>query len=255
MATQTAPKTLYWLPKTTPTEGAKPMTLAVSIRAQAGVILCAESQITEGQSKFNEMKIDSVVCTPTRQFAIVGAGWWDYVKMAYEELQTALLDREEEDSSQVIKSVITGLYENQIRAYPSDYEKPRISLLMAVAGRDSLSVTKSVDTAVHSALPFDAIGVGQDLARYIGSKLYGENLSSEQAAALGAYVLEEAKRNVEGCGGITQILWLGTNGVKSVSDAKLTQLRSWFARKGMPDLKKMPKELSPVLHTDVRIDH
>lgn len=113
--------------------GATALTLALSIQTPEGVVLCAETQITEGQSKFNEPKISSMIHTPDLTFAIVGAGWWDYVKMAYEELQRSILDAAPDtDILDTVKAVITGLYDNQIKAYPSEFEKPRISLLTAI---------------------------------------------------------------------------------------------------------------------------
>ena len=77
--------------------------------------------------------------------------------------------------------------------------KPRVSLLTAAIRKDEpLTVIKSVDTAVHEAKPFDAIGIGQDLARYIGSKLYEPALTADKAGALAAYILEEAKKKCRG---------------------------------------------------------
>ena len=100
------------------------MTLALSIRPDAGVILCCESQITENGAKYDEPKITFTVLTTEIKLAITGAGWWDYVQMASEELPRAILDSDDgADVSDTIKSVITGLYDNQIRAYPNEYDK------------------------------------------------------------------------------------------------------------------------------------
>jgi 20S proteasome alpha/beta subunit len=236
------------------------MTLAASIRTEHGVILCAESQITEGQAKFNESKLSSFNWTPALGFASVGAGFWDYVKMAYEDLQTALLKHPDgEDVSQTIKTVVTNIYANQIAAHPGSgvYEKPNVSLLTAVIQRGVPFpfVIKSVDTAVHAANAFDAIGIGQDLAKYIGSKLYQDDFSEDQGAALAAYILEEAKQNVEGCGGVSQIIWIGKTGLRRVPTAKLAQLRAWFntSDQRIPNLSKLPAGISPVFQTDISL--
>lgn len=231
---------------------AKAMTLAVSIRTPNGVVLCAESQITEGQSKLNEVKISNTVWTPDMGLAIVGAGWWDYVKMAYEELSKNLLNAESDDAVETIKSTVTGLYETHIKAYPSDYDKPRVSLLTVVVRRNEgvISVIKSVDTATHNAMPFDTIGIGRDLAQYIGSKLYRPDLEPEQAAALGTYIIEEAKKNVEGCGGLSQILWISNESLKYVPIGCISALRAWFGRsaRSMPDIRKLPPSALPILY-------
>jgi hypothetical protein len=236
------------------------MTLALCMAAEYGAILCAESEITDGQAKFQEIKITGSAWTPKIGFAIVGAGSWDYVKMAYEELSTAILDRPpEEDVSQTIKSVVTQIYANQIAAHPGVgiYEKPSFSLLTAVIdrGSDFPFVVKSVETAVHLAESFDTIGIGQDLARYIGSKLYHRNISADQAAALAAYILEEAKENVVGCGGLSQIMWIGKKGLKTVSHQKLELLKSWLSEQGrrMPNLGKLPTRISPILEASITV--
>jgi 20S proteasome alpha/beta subunit len=228
------------------------MTLAVSIRTNEGVIICSESQITDGASKHNEPKITSTIMTPELKLAVAGAGWWDYVQMAYSELNKSVLNAEQNaDVKDIITSVVTALYDNQIRAYPNEYDKPRISLLaVAIRKGGSPAIIKAVDTAVHDAKPFDAIGIGQDLARYLGSKLFHPLLSADHAGALAAYILEEAKANVEGCGGKSQVLWLDSNGLKYLPTAHLMALRAWFARnwRGLPDFSKMPSTIpTPLL--------
>jgi 20S proteasome alpha/beta subunit len=235
-------------------KAANAMTIAASITTENGVILCAESQITEGQAKFHESKFSSAFWGAEIGFASVGAGYWDYVKMAYEDLRTALLTRSaSEDVSQTIRSTVTSIYANQIAAHPGagTYEKPSISLLTAVMlkGDPHPLVIKSSETAVHTASAFDVIGTGQDLAKYIASKLFRNNLSDDQGAALAAYILEEAKQNVDGCGGTSQVIWIGKTGFKRVPTAKLSYLRAWFnmSEQGIPNLSKLPEGISPIL--------
>jgi len=241
-------------------KAANAMTLAASIRTENGVILCAESQITEGQAKFNKSKIGASAWTSELGFASVGAGYWDYIRMAYEALLPAMLDAPDtEDMAQTIGAAVTNIYANQIAAHPGTwgYDKPGFSLLTAFIqkGYPVPTVIKTVDTAVHSADPFDAIGIGQDLARYIGSKLYRDDLSDDQGAALAAYILEEAKQNVKDCGGLSQIIWIGEAGLKSVPTAKLIHLRAWFARSDqkIPNLSKLPAGIGPILITDIAL--
>lgn len=107
-----------------------------------------------------------------------------------------------------------------------------------------MAVIKSIDTAIHSAKLFDAIGIGQDLARYIGSKLYRPDLTIDKAAALAAYILEEAKQNIEGCGGASQIICLTEDGsLKYLPVGHLIALRAWLAMHDFPDLDKMPSTI------------
>jgi hypothetical protein len=238
----------------------KPVTLAVSMYSEHGVILCAESQITEGQAKYDEMKIGFCYWSEDTAAATVGAGWWDYLKMAYEELRVRILNpKRQTDAFSLITSLVTEIYSNQIAAHPGigTSEKPSFSLLTAIMERNDPFpyVIKSVDTAVHNASPFDCVGVGQDLARYLGSKLYRRSLSEDQAAVLAAYILEEAKHNVEGCGGLSKIIWIGRLGIKEVSLDKIDQLHAWFAnsRATFPDLEKIPKRMCPILENIVSV--
>jgi hypothetical protein len=148
---------------------------------------------------------------------------------------------------------------NQIAAHPGHgvCEKPSFDTLTAVMEyeRSCPYVVKSVDTAIHLASPFDAIGIGPDLARYIGCKLFRKGLTDDQATTLAAFILEEAKENIVACGGLSQIIWIGRAGLKGVSSSKMEELRLWFSQLHgkLPDLNKIPSKICPILESRITV--
>jgi hypothetical protein len=135
----------------------------------------------------------------------------------------------------VIEGTIREVYEGPLAAFPGP-DKPNFSLLIGVRlrGDDFVHFIKTSDTAVRRGDSFESIGIGAELARYIGTKLFRGGMSVDEGALLAAYVLHEVKNNVVGCGGSSLILALEPNGMKLVSSEKLSKLENWFGSTRMP---------------------
>jgi hypothetical protein len=115
---------------------------------------------------------------------------------------------------------------------------------------DFVHFIKTSDTAVRRADSFEAIGIGAELARYIGSKLFRSGMPAEEGAILAAYMLHEVKSNIVGCGGASLILALEPNGIKLASSEKLAKLEGSFGSTRMPSdasPSKVLKEFGPIL--------
>lgn len=237
-------------------EGIKALTIAASFQCKTGLILCTDSSITDWVDRYDEPKILTCAETSNRAFAIAGAGYWDYVKMANEAIVPKLLaglDKENWDPCAIVKEVITEIYGKQIAAHPGIPEKPSISMLIGVSEKGiGQYVIKMADTAIHLGEDFEAIGTGAPLARYIASKFPLRQLQLDHAVALAAYTIYEAKKHMRDCGGNTHIVALTASGFNDVPYEAVNFLEQWFGRfRGMPRLTKLPKRLQDILGADM----
>jgi hypothetical protein len=230
------------------------MTIALGFHCRESVVLAADTEITGPViGKWHREKIRKVVWTPQIGLATVFAGTVEYALMACDKIFPRVLDAKPGISSiiEVIERTIREVYEGPVAAFPGP-DKPSFSLLIGVTwpGEDLVHFIKTSDTAVRLADSFESIGIGAELARYIGSKLFRGGLPAEEGAALAAYVLHEVKNNVVGCGGDSLIIALEPNGIKMPSSEKLDALEDWFGTTRMPSdalLSDILKKFGPIL--------
>jgi len=233
------------------------MTIALGFHCRESVVLAADSEITGFVGKWQREKIRNVVWTPQIGIATVFAGSVEFALMACDKIFPRVRDARPEISSIVgaIEETIRKIYEGPIAAFPGP-DKPNFSLLIGVSlpGEEFVHFIKTSDTAVRLADSFESIGIGAELARYIGSKLFRNGLPAEEGAALAAYVLHEVKNNVVGCGGHSLILALEPNGIKMASSENLARLENWFGTTHMPSdafFAKTLKKFGPILESAV----
>lgn len=213
------------------------MTIALGLLCRESVVLAADGEITGYVQKWHREKIRNVVWTPQIGIATVFAGSVEFALMACDKIFPRVRDAKPEFSSiiGVIEKTIQDVYEGPIAAIPGP-DKPNFSLLIGLRlpGDDFVRLIKTSDTAVRRGDAFESIGIGEGLARYVGSKLFKGGMPVEEGAMLAAYVLHEVKNNVVGCGGPSLILALEPNGIKLASSEKLAKLESWFGTARMP---------------------
>jgi len=230
------------------------VTIALGFHCRESVILGADTEITGFVGKWQREKIRNVIWTPEIGIATVFAGYVEYALMACDKILPRVLDHPMPEISsfvEVIEKAIQEVYEGPIVSFPGT-EKPSFSLLIAIriSGEDFVHLIKTYDTAVRRADSFESIGIGAELARYIGSKLFKGGLPAEEGALLAAYILHEAKNNVIGCGGSSIVLALEPNGLKMASPENLGKLEQWFGTTRMPSntlFAKILKKFGPIL--------
>jgi hypothetical protein len=230
------------------------MTIALGLLCRESVVLAADTEITGFVGKWQREKIRNCVWTSQIGIATVFAGTVEFALMACDKIFPRVLHHttlEMPSILDVIEGTIREVYEGPVAAFPGP-DKPNFSLLIGVRlpGDDFVHFIKTSDTAVRRADSFESIGAGEELARYLGSKLFRGGMPVEEGAVLAAYVLHEVKNNVVGCGGSSLILALQPNGMKLVSSEKLSKLENWFGSTRMPSdalPSKILKEFGPIL--------
>lgn len=233
------------------------MTIALGLICRDSVVLAADTEVTGFTGKWHREKVRNCVWTSQIGIATVFAGTVEFALMACDKIFPRLLHSTPELPLvlDVIEGTIREVYEGPVAAFPGP-DKPNFSLLIGLRLRDHdfVNFIKTSDTAVRRADSFESIGIGEELARYLGSKLFRGGMPVEEGAVLAAYVLHEVKNNVVGCGGSSLILALEPNGMKLAPPEKLSKLENWFGSTRMPSdalPSKILKEFGSILESAV----
>ena len=191
------------------------MTIAAGFRCSDGVVLCADTQMTyPGLLKFPGSKIrlfNRMGCQPA--FAL--AGQVDFSNMAIHRLAMVALDAERKglDIHDAVTKECVAIHREYFPLY-SPSERLELSLLFA------MRVKK--DTPVHlfeirgpviaPITTYGCIGSGTYFGTSIAQTLYKSTLTVQQVAQMCVYLLFAVKKNVDGCGGKSQIVCLSDSG-------------------------------------------
>ncbi len=185
-----------------------------------GIVLFADTELTypeslkhQGSTKVRTYENQGVAV------ALTGAGDWEYLRMAFENV-TRRLPTAGNTSDEIldkIQETILEIYDTNIALYPNK-PKPGFDLFAAVRSPDSsLALMKSADTAFSRTFKFEMSGVGKLLGVYLADLLYEPSISVKQGLFLAAYILRVANKYVAGVGGRSDVVTLNSSGKLQVS--------------------------------------
>jgi hypothetical protein len=192
----------------------KSMTIAAGIRCIDGIVLCADTEYTEGdRQKYQRTKIfgydDSLLVT--------GSGWTDYMKMAFDKLYEKLLEKKagnQREARQIVEEVILDIYSKNIASVfrLGEFNCPSFDLLIAVRCQDGdVVLLKNTETSVTISHAYESVGTGSILYNYWARYFFKFQKSMEIAGIFSLFMLEEAKSAVPGCGGGTEIACMASD--------------------------------------------
>ena len=225
----------------------KPMTTAIGFKCEDGVILGADSEISEGWGKHEESKI--LKLTDDCFFAYAGRSL-----VVRDNLAAFQLASEQFDQSRIVdgfKTIYLNIWQEARRRESEGELEPFTDFLFVV--KDDLFVGKGGDFA---PVTFDVIGSGKDVARSTVD-FFGTPLSCRQARIVAAYALRQAKEFTQGSGKRSEI-WEARRGddlafkqaPNAVAEEEIEKdfsflkgsLRPLFL--ALPDLEVGPEEFS-----------
>jgi 20S proteasome alpha/beta subunit len=214
------------------------MTIAAGFHCADGVVLCADSEVTDEVTKYHREKIFS-----HDEFLLAtGAGATDYIKMAFDKLSEKFSLQRPSDpmrARQAVEETVLDVYEHHIGPYFEKLDNPGITLLVAVRTLDGkVALIKTMHTAAFLVERYECIGIGLHLAEYWASLLYSPDLSAELMSCLCLFIVREVKRHVPGCGGETHVMTLSSD-----PDARIAS-RLWDEDK---ILAGFPESVVPIL--------
>lgn len=201
----------------------KSMTIALGILASDGLVLAADTQETiQGYAKFTHGKMGASLVSGLgkpenrRACMIAGAGSSPHLHAL-----TALLQRRftakptvssVDEAESVFAEIIQTFHADHIlpyAQYPS-IERPEVSMLIGVLQPSSGSkLLVSRNNLLQDAKPYEAVGVGEILAKTFLERFYQLPLLDVwKTIPLAAYIMYLVKSSVDGCGGETDMMCL-----------------------------------------------
>lgn len=209
-------------------EASHAMTIAAGFSFVDGVLICADTEVTQSAAKYQESKISSVTFGgennpgPKLTFAI--SGWFPHAKRAIAACRVAIREiflknprsLDNERIRGCIEDSLAKFYRKHIFTHPQygTEAAPSVSLIIgvwsAVTGRPSLLA--NYETVVNEISGFECVGIGSYFARYACSNLFHSNMTLREITLLATHVLHQTKKNVPNCGKESQFISLRVGG-------------------------------------------
>jgi hypothetical protein len=185
------------------------MTIAAGVRCSDGIVICADTELTAGEGRFDRPKI--FAC---EDWLVTGAGAWDYIKMASDKLTEAfqsILPQTPSEARNTVEQIVTAIYEEHIfkltsSQFPVYSSPPQFDLIVATrCGDGQLALIKTALTATFLSSHYEAIGIGTNVFEYWAKYFLNRPRTMDVVAYFCMFILREVKSAVPGCGGSSVI--------------------------------------------------
>jgi hypothetical protein len=207
--------------------GTRAMTIAIGVRCDEGNLLLADRQITKaGGLKYYEKKIREVSGGLPQGFFNVSfayAGFPDAAKFIVAEVEQRISRLKIADIN--INSLHDCVEESLANWWKKHRQQGDVELLISlfVWGQES-KLYRSKGKLLHAS-DFDCLGIGDSsIVRYFTETFVNERMGLHQLLPLFIYVMEQAKKYIDGCGGQTDVLY--TVKGRSVGRTSATRIQS-----------------------------
>jgi hypothetical protein len=194
----------------------KRVTIAAGFCCTDGIVLCADSQETiDDYLKVSAPKIEiRPEGTGKRRevFAVfVGAGHGPLVDRLVDEMWYAAENSKGNlnEAANAMAAANRDYYKELKTVFrDKDPDYPRAQIIYGVNVKNELALFKATGPIVNRIRNYEFAGVGVILAKYITGDRIGRigRMTANQATILSLYILGQAERYVEGCGGQHQIV-------------------------------------------------
>ena len=213
------PKLVFTKPILSRLPERKYVTIAAGFPCKTGLVICADTQETiAGYVKTDTEKI-KLFQAADKKYNVVftGAGNGDLIDTAINEMTEALSAEKPEGLVRIailLKKTMLKLFQDCIQPYasfPND-DRPSVTMLIGVQSPRSTALYKAAGTSFSPLHEAECIGYGIALGKSLIKQLFKPEMTIDEAALAALYVLHEAKRWVDGCGGNSDILLLTHDG-------------------------------------------
>ncbi len=194
------------------------MTIGAAFKCGEGIVLCADSQETIGELKIDVPKL---LIRPSNgsdndniRTVFVGAGSGPLIDKLADELWKAAKQSGGESLSDAIGSMQDCLLEwhrKIISAY-TPQRKPEAELLIGICCKDGFGLYKSVGPIINKVESYEIVGIGEILGKYLSDQTYRHAGSLYELTMIGLYVVANANKYVDGCGGDIHLAWIRIDG-------------------------------------------
>ena len=197
------------------------MTIAIGFTCADGLLICADTELTmSGVSKVHGSKIFREEYANGAKSAIAVAGALNFARMAMQHIEWRIANSKPKNLTvwairTLIESELRDMYHNYIDPHP-DRNNVLFGLLLAVWSpiENRAVIFWSDDTAVNELRGYLPMGVGESIAHFvIKEEGYIHTMKSAEVRPIALKAISKAKYCVPGCGGFTDMVFLGRDGV------------------------------------------
>jgi hypothetical protein len=202
------------------------LTIAAGFPFTDGVLVCADTEVTDSVQKFQSSKLMTFTIGGTvskfkpLRLVFALAGNVEYARMAITKCERVIAEEflkspewmTDEKIQDSITTTLLRFHEEFIFSHPlyRDGLAPRIELVIGVfspcMGRSFLLSTQ--ECAVNEARGPVFAGGGSSFARYVTQQFWKDRLTKDEVYLLGAHVLEQTKQNAPNCGKNSEFIFL-----------------------------------------------
>jgi 20S proteasome alpha/beta subunit len=195
---------------------AKAMTIAAAFKFKDGILLCADTEQTQGELKYAESKLIYANLQPSFSVVFAIAGSVRYATMAVQEIIADLKqsDADHETAEVVIKARISKIYNELLYPHPrvGYSDSPFFDLLIGIQAEGTTRLLACSESSVSEIFGYECFGIGLTLAKYLIKPLYHEDMHQHSIEMLATRVLVHVKDNVAYCGKDSEFVILRNSG-------------------------------------------
>jgi 20S proteasome alpha/beta subunit len=192
------------------------MTIAAGFKFKDGILLCADTEQTQGDLKSTESKLICADLQPSFSVVFAIAGSVRYATMAVQEIIADLKksSADHETAEFVIKARISKIYNELLYPHPRAgcNDSPFFDLLIGIQTEETTRLLACSESSVSEISTYECFGIGLTLAKYLIKPLYHEDMRQQSIEMLAARILIHVKENVAYCGKDSEFIILKKSG-------------------------------------------
>jgi 20S proteasome alpha/beta subunit len=225
------------------------MTIAIGFSTNTGVVVAADSQETiPGFIKGDVGKTRLTVMANHNALCFAGAGSSDYIRNAMDKA-TLNIDgiTDFHKMENALEANLLAFFDHHIArwAYFSERERPSVELLIGLSMKAGPHALYHYSGTSFTRVSEKAIGAGVLIATGLIDQFYPVGPSVVQASNVAAYILSKVKKQVDGCGGFTDLVALRENGDWAITNSKdIEKLESNYAKIDKTLAEKLKAEVN-----------
>ena len=207
------------------------VTIALGFNCNDGVVLCSDSQITkEGGLKFNESKLDLIALQGVKENWAVGityAGSPEFKKLFMEKFTPAVWAMQPKPSPGEIRASIERILDDIHRQHRSSMNLELLCAISVPPGPNELLVSRNKLVREAQA---QCLGAGDSsIVRYLSELLLSYKLHWKAALQIAVYIVQQAKKFMDGCGGPTEAQVVRNGGIHLYGDLVTKGLEQYLS--------------------------
>lgn len=207
------PRPLVRQPKKQRLSKGKSMSISIATVCTDGLVVCADREISGYGFKFYECKLSKIsLDADSRALVLAYVGSSDTMKVIVQDLRNRIEGKHK--SREEIEAALQETVNASLPQKPEGDEEHH-AMLCGFCADENFVLLKTWDRKISPVSAWDCVGVGDSaLTRYLGAIFLGTqiHLPVFRAVPICNYMIAQAKKYVQGCGGETDLFVMDPSG-------------------------------------------